>query len=326
MTGEAMTSMHAMTISRAGGPEVLTLAEVERPTRVNAEVLIRVIAAGVNPIDAKTRAGRGVFAALPALPAILGNDVSGVVEEAPYELHPLQPGTEVYAMGMVPRIAGTYAEYVSLPALSVVPKPAALSHVEAAGVPLAALTAWGMVVQTAQAHEGQRMLIHAGAGGVGHFAVQFAAHVGAHVVATGSERNADWLRELGAAEVIDYRTTRFEEEVSDLDVVIDLIGNVADDTGTRSLRTLRPGGLIVNAPSGSWPTMAAEAAAAGVRATGYRVSSDGRVLEGITRLIESGEVRVHVDRVFDLEDAAEAHRVLEEGHTRGKLVLRVAEG
>ena len=211
-------------------------------------------------------------------------------------------------------------------ALSVIRKPADLSHVEAAAVPLAALTAWGMVVETAKAHEGQRILIHAGAGGVGHFAVQFAAYFGAHVITTGSERNRGWLRELGASEVIDYTTERFEERVSDVDVVVDLIGNTADDTATRSLKVLRPGGLIVNGPTGSWPTMAQDAAAAGVRATGYRVAPDGSTLAVISRLLDSGDVRVFVDRVFDLADAAEAHRAIEAGHTRGKLVLKVAEG
>ncbi|MEO5919896.1 MAG: NADP-dependent oxidoreductase, partial [Pseudolysinimonas sp.] len=280
----------------------------------------------VNPIDAKTRAGKGGFAGIGSFPAILGNDFSGIVVEAPYDAHPLQPGTEVYGMTLTPRTPGTYAEYVPVSALSVIPKPRALSHVEAAAVPLAALTAWGMVVETAKAHEGQRILIHAGAGGVGHFAVQFAAFFGAHVISTGSERNRGWLRDLGASEVIDYTAERFEERVSDIDVVIDLIGNNADDTATRSLGVLRPGGLIVNGPAGSWPTMAQDAEAAGVRATGYRVSPDGDTLAVISRLLESGDVRVYVDRVFDLEDAAEAHRAIEGGHTRGKLVLKVAEG
>lgn len=321
-----MTTMRAMTMAQPGGPEVLALADVERPVRVNAEFVIQVVAAGVNPIDAKTRAGKGAFPGITALPAILGNDFSGVVVEAPYESHPLQPGTEVYGMGMVPRMSGAYAEYLTVPALSVVKKPATLSHVEAAAVPLAALTAWGMVVETAKAHEGQRMLIHAGAGGVGHFAVQFAAYFGAHVIATGSARNASWLREMGAAEVIDYTAERFDEVLDPVDAVIDLIGNVKDDTGSRSLRVLRPGGIIVNGPTGSWPTMAEEAATAGVRATGYRVSPDGATLAIISRLLESGDVKVYVDRVFDLEEAAEAHRVLEEGHTRGKLVLSIAAG
>lgn len=321
-----MSTMRAMTFSSAGGPEVLTPGRVPMPVRANAELLVKVVAAGVNPIDAKTRAGRGAFGAIGSFPAVLGNDFSGIVVESPYEAHPLQPGTEVYGMGMVPRMSGAYAEYLTVTELSVIRKPATLSHVEAAGVPLAALTAWGMVVQTAKAHEGQRMLIHAGGGGVGHFAVQFAAYFGAHVIATGSPRNLSWLRELGAAEVVDYTSSRFEEVVDEVDAVIDLIGNVAHDTGSRSLRVLRPGGLIVNGPTGSWPTMVAEAAAAGVRATGYRVAPDGATLAVVSRLLESGDVRVYVDGVFDLEQAAEAHRAVETGHTRGKLVLKVAEG
>jgi len=318
--------MRAMAMTRAGGPEVLALTELDKPARVNAEVLVRVVAAGVNPIDAKTRAGRGAYPGIASLPAVLGNDFSGVVEEAPYEAHPLQPGTEVYGIGMVPRLPGAYAEYVSVNAFSVAKKPPSLSHVEAAGVPLAALTAWGMVVETAKAHEGQRMLIHAGAGGVGHFAVQFAAYFGAHVIATGSARNEGWLRELGAAEFVDYTAERFEEVLDPVDAVIDLIGNVADETGSRSLDALRPGGIIVNGPTGSWPTMADEAARAGVRATGFRVVPDGSTLAIVSRLIESGDVRVYVDRVFDLEEAAEAHRAIESGHTRGKIVLRVSDG
>ena len=321
-----MATMRAMTMIDTGGPEVLELAERDRPTRVGSEVLVRVLAAGVNPIDAKTRAGRGAFAAVERLPVVLGNDFSGVVVESPYAAHPLQPGTEVFGMGMVPRMSGAYAEYLAVSSLSVVRKPASLSHLEAAGVPLAALTAWGMVVDTAKAHEGQRMLIHAGAGGVGHFAVQFATYFGAHVIATGSARNAAWLRELGAAEVVDYGSERFEERVDPVDVVIDLIGNARDDTATRSLRILRPGGLIVSAPGGSWPTMAEETAEAGVRGTGYQVAPDGATLAVIARLLDSGDVHVHVDRVLDLADAAEAHRLIDGGHVRGKLVLRVAEG
>ena len=321
-----MTTMRAMTMSEAGGPEVLSMTEIDRPARVSAELLIKVVAAGVNPIDVKTRSGRGAFGAIASFPVVLGNDFSGIVVEAPYAAHPLQPGTEVYGMGMVPRMSGAYAEYLSVSGLSVIRKPSTLSHVEAAGVPLAALAAWGMVVETAKAHEGQRMLIHAGAGGVGHFAVQFAAFFGAHVIATGSTRNAGWLHELGAAEVIDYSTTRFEDAAHDIDAVIDLVGNAKDDTATRSLSVLRPGGIVVNGPGGSWPTMAEEAAAAGMRATGFQVAPDGSTLAIISRLLESGDVRVYVDQVFDLDRAAEAHRLVEDGHTRGKIVLKVSEG
>jgi NADPH:quinone reductase-like Zn-dependent oxidoreductase len=318
--------MRAVTMDRTGGPDVLAIGEVADPIRINAEVLVKVVAAGVNPIDAKTRAGKGVSSAITAYPAVLGYDFSGVVVESPYEAHPLQPGDEVYGMTLAPRFGGSYAEYVTVPSLSVVRKPSTLSHVEAAAVPLAALTAWGLVVEVAKAHEGQRVLIHGASGGVGHFAVQFASYFGAHVIATGSTRNVSWLRELGAAEVVDRTTTRFEDVVRDVDVVIDLIGNVHDETGRRSLATLRKGGLIVNAPTGSWPDFGAETAAAGVRGTTYKVAPDGATLAIVSRLVQSGDVKVFVDRVFDLDEAAAAHEALETGHTRGKLVLKVCEG
>jgi NADPH:quinone reductase-like Zn-dependent oxidoreductase len=321
-----MSTMRAVVIDATGGPDVLHLGEVARPTRINAEFLVKVVAAGVNPIDAKSRAGKGVSAAFGPYPIVLGNDFSGIVMETPYAAHPIKVGDEVFGMTMVPRFGGAYAEYLTVPATCLARKPRALSHVEAAGVPVAALTAWGAVVDVAKAHEGQSMLIHAGAGGVGHFAIQFASFFGAHVITTGSPRNAGWLRELGASEVIDYTSTRFEDLAHDVDVVIDLIGNVKDDTGTRSLSVLRPGGLIVTVPTGSWPTMFEEAAAAGMRATDYRVPADGATLAVISRLLESGDVRVFVDQVFELADAPAAHTAVEGGHTRGKIVLKVSDG
>lgn len=317
--------MRAVVFDAPGSADVLHLASVPTPRPVMSEVLVRVVAAGVNPIDAKTRAGRGVSGSIPSYPSTLGFDFSGVVVHSPFAAHPFPAGTEVFGMGAFPRAGGTYAEYTVAPTLSLARKPAALSHVEAAGVPLAALTAWGLVVETAHAHEGQRILIHAGPGGVGHFAVQLAAYFGAHVTATGSARNLPWLRELGASVVIDHATTRFEDVVGEVDVVIDLIGNVYDDTGTRSLTVLRPGGLYVVVPTGSWPGFAAAAAEAGVRATGYTVTPDGGVLATIGRLLESGAIQVYVDRVHPLDEAATAHRELERGHTRGKIVLSVGE-
>ena len=320
-----MTKMRAMAIESTGDADVLHLTEIERPVRVNNELLVRVFAAGVNPIDTKSRAGHGVSGAITSWPAVLGVDFSGVVVEPAYESHPLAPGDEVFGMATVPRSSGSYADFVSVSTMSVARKPLSLTHIEAAGVPLAALTAWGMVVDVAKAHQGQRILIHAGAGGVGHFAVQLASYFGAHVIATGSTAKTAWLRELGAAEVIDHTTTRFESVVSNVDVVVDLIGNDHDNTGTRSLGVLRRGGLIVNAPTGSWPTMVSEATGADVRATSYRASPDGATLAVIGRLLDSGDLHVHVDQVFDLEHAADAHRMLELGHTRGKIVLRLSE-
>lgn len=324
MTKEPGT-MRAMAATGAGGPEVLVPVVAPMPARANAEVVVRVLAAGVNPIDAKTRAGRGVAGAIGSWPVILGYDLAGIVVESPYEAHPLAVGNAVYGMTMVPRFGGSYAEFAAVPELFLAPKPPSLSFEEAAAVPLAALTAWGMVVDVARAHEGQRVLIHAGAGGVGHVAVQLASFFGAHVVATCSARNVSFVSELGAARVIDYTSSRFEDEESDFDVVIDLIGNVHDDTGSRSLRVLRPGGLIINAPTGSWPTLHEEAEAAGVRATGYKTSPNGATLAVMSRMIEAGDLRVHVDRVLPLAEVAEAHRLLEGGHTRGKIVLRVGE-
>jgi NADPH:quinone reductase-like Zn-dependent oxidoreductase len=322
---EPPAEMAAIVIDAAGDADALRAASVPVPSPVLTELLVRVVAAGVNPIDAKTRAGRGVSAAIDAYPATLGFDFSGVVVKSPYESHPFPPGTAVFGMASFPRTGGTYAGYVVAPSLSVARKPASLSHVEAAGVPLAALTAWGLVVETAHAHEGQRVLIHAGSGGVGHFAVQFAAYFGAHVTVTGSARNASWLRELGASVVIDYTTTRFEEVVGEVDVVIDLVGNEQARTGTRSLQVLRPGGLYVLVPTGSWPGYAEAAADAGVRATSFKVTPDGSALATIARLLDSGAVQVYIEQVFDLSDAAAAHRAIEGGHTRGKLVLRVSD-
>ena len=318
-------TMRAVVFDAPGAADVLRTGTVPTPAPILSELLVRIVAAGVNPIDAKTRAGSGVSGAITAFPSTLGFDFSGVVVRSPYEAHPFPVGTEVFGMAAYPRSGGTYAEYAIAPTLSVARKPAALSHAEAAGVPLAALTAWGLIVETAHAHEGQRILIHAGAGGVGHFAVQLAAYFGAHVIATGSERNLPWLRELGASVVIDYATTRFEDVTGDVDVVIDLIGNAHDDTGTRSLGVLRPGGLYILVPTGSWPGYANAAADAGVRASSYKVAPDGGVLATIARLLESGAIQVYVDRVFGLDDASAAHRELERGHTRGKLVLSVGE-
>jgi NADPH:quinone reductase-like Zn-dependent oxidoreductase len=318
-------TMRAAVIDAPGDADALRIAEIPTPSPVLSEVLVRIVAAGVNPIDAKTRSGAGISGAIADFPVALGMDFSGVVVSAPFEAHPFPPGTEVFGIANFPRTGGSYAEYAVVPSLSLARKPVALSHVEAAGVPVAALTAWGLVVETALAHEGQRILIHAGSGGVGHFAVQFAAYFGAHVIATGSTGNLEWLRELGAAEVVDYSRERFEEVVAPVDVVIDLVGNVRDDTGTRSLSVLRPGGLLAQVPTGSWPGYREAAAAAGVRATSYKVLPDGGALATIARLLESGAVQVYVEKVFDLDAAADAHAAIERGHTRGKLVLRVSD-
>ncbi|CAM5675556.1 NADP-dependent oxidoreductase OS=Streptomyces tendae OX=1932 GN=F3L20_19370 PE=3 SV=1 [Streptomyces tendae] len=315
--------MKAVILRKFGGQEVLAAEEVARPEPLPTEVLVRVRAAGVNPVDWKTRQGQGM-AGLQQLPLILGWDVSGVVEEVGFGVTTLKPGDEVYGMPWFPRAANGYAQYVTAPARQWARKPASLGHVHAAAVPLAALTAWQILVDTVHVRTGQRVLITAAAGGVGHFAVQFARHLGAHVIATAGAARHTWLKELGAEETIDYTTTRFEEVAAGVDVVIDLVGDGQDRTSTRSLRTLRPGGLLVAVPSGVSPELASAAETAGVRAVPFLVEPDGPALTAIAALIDAGEVAVEVEETFPLEQAAAAHARGESGRTRGKLVLTVA--
>jgi NADPH:quinone reductase-like Zn-dependent oxidoreductase len=318
------TSMRAVVQHTLGGPGVLSVEQVSRPEPLPTEVRVKVHAAGINPVDWKTRAGAGMAGVLGEPPFILGWDVSGVVEKVGFGVTTLQEGDEVYGMPWFPRAAGGYAEYVTAPARQFARKPSSVSHEQAAAVPLAALTAWQALVDTAHVRSGQRVLIHAAAGGVGHLAVQFAKHLGACVLGTARAAGHDWLTKLGADELIDYTAVRFEDAVSDVDVVLDLVGDLHDNTGTRSLDVLRPGGLLVAVPAGVSPELAAAAEAKDVRVTPFLVEPDGPVLTTIGALIDSGEVAVEVEEVFPLEKVAEAHTRGESGHTRGKLVLRVA--
>lgn len=317
-------TMRAVVQDTFGGPEVLRVEQVPRPVPLPTEVLVRVHAAGINPVDWKTRGGTGMADVLGSPPFTLGWDVSGVVEEVGFGVTTLKAGDEVYGMPWFPRAASAYAEYLTAPARQLARKPATVDHVHAAAVPLAALTAWQAIVDTAHVQPGQRVLITAAAGGVGHFAVQLARHLGAHVITTASAARHSWLRELGADETIDYTTTRFEEAVKDLDVVIDLVGDAHDLTSTRSLKVLRPGGLLVAIPAGVSQQLARAAEAAGVRATPFLVEPDGAALTTITQLIDGAEVVVEVGETFPLEQASVAHARGEAGHTRGKLVLTVA--
>lgn len=315
--------MRAVVQDGFGGPEVLRIERVPRPVPLPTEVLVRVHAAGINPVDWKTRGGTGMAGLLGEPPFTLGWDVSGVVEEVGFGVTTLKAGDEVYGMPWFPRVANAYAEYVTAPARQWARKPATIDHVHAAAVPLAALTAWQAVVDTAQVQAGQRVLITAAAGGVGHFAVQFARHLGAHVIATASAARHPWLKELGAGESIDYTTTRFEDAVADVDVVIDLVGDAHDQTSTRSLKVLRPGGLLVAIPAGVSAELAEAAEATGVRVTPFLVEPDGTALAAIAGLIDAGEVAVEVEETFPLEQAGTAHARGEAGRTRGKLVLTV---
>ncbi|HUQ56416.1 NADP-dependent oxidoreductase [Lentzea sp.] len=315
--------MRAVVQHAFGGPDVLSVQEVPRPEPLPTEVRVKVHAAGINPVDWKTRAGGGMAGVLGEPPFVLGWDVSGVVEKVGFGVTTLREGDEVYGMPWFPREAGGYAEYVTAPARQFARKPSSIGHEQAAAVPLAALTAWQALVDTAHVTPGQRVLVHAAAGGVGHLAVQFAKHLGAHVIGTARAGGHDWLTKLGADEVVDYTAVRFEDAISGVDVVIDLVGDAHDNTSTRSLEVLRPDGLLVAVPSGMSPGLTAAAEAKGVRVSPFLVEPDGPALTRIAELIDAGEVAVEVEETFPLEEVAAAHIRGESNRTRGKLVLRV---
>ncbi|MCB5166621.1 NADP-dependent oxidoreductase [Streptomyces bambusae] len=307
--------MRAVVVNQWGGPETLTVAELDRPAPGLGEVLVRVHAAGVNPVDWKTRATGGLIE-WGAVPAV-GWDVSGTVEAVGPGVTVFRPGDEVFGMPLFPRQAGGYAEYVVAPARHLAPKPESLTHVEAAALPLAALTAWQALVDTAGVQPGQRVLVHAAAGGVGHFAVQIAKALGAYVIGTASAGKHDLVRSLGADEVVDYRTVRFEDVVSDVDVVLDGLGG---ETAERSLKVLRPGGRLIVLPGPD--DVPAETGA--VRAEWMLVDPDHLGLREIAALVGRGALKPVVEAVLPLAEAAKAHELGEQGRTTGKIVLSVA--
>ncbi|MET9390474.1 NADP-dependent oxidoreductase [Streptomyces sp. NPDC006624] len=308
-------TMRAVSQDVLGGPEVLKTVEIERPAPRPNEVLVRVRAAGVNPTDWKHRATGG-FLGEP--PFVLGWDVSGVVEAVGIGVAAFAPGDEVFGMLPYPFGHGSHAEYVIAPVRALTRKPAGLDHVQAGALPLVSLTAWQALTEHADLRPGQRVLVHAAAGGVGHVAVQIAKERGAYVIGTASAGKHEFLRELGADEAVDYRETDFAEAVKDVDVVLDTIGG---DTSVRSLRVLRPGGVVVSIlPVGS-DDFTREAERLGVRAVRMLVDADRAGMEAIARLAESGTLRATIAGTFPLAAAAEAHESGDTGRTTGKLVL-----
>jgi NADPH:quinone reductase-like Zn-dependent oxidoreductase len=292
----------AVQVTRFGGPEVLAVTELANPEPISTEVLVRVLAAGVNPVDCKTRRGQGVARWVGPPPFVPGWDVAGVVESVGYGVTRFEVGDSVYGMPRFPRAAGGYAELVTAPALQLAKTPATLSATEAAAVPLAALTAWQCLVDAAGVKRGTKVLVHGARGGVGHIAVQIAKSRGAQVLTTS-------------------RRQRHALDERDLDVALDLVGGA--DT-MRTLDTLHDGGLLLAVADGAPDDVKKAAARRGVRVLEPLVEPDGRSLDDISRLIESGELTVNVEEVFPLAQAARAHEALETGGRKGKLVLSVA--
>ena len=305
--------MKAVCIHSFGGPEVLQLEEVATPTPAADEVLVRVRAASVNPIDFKIRSGQ---AGRGSLPAVLGRDIAGTIEATGAELSAFRQGDAVFAL--LDRDHGGYAEYVIVKARDLARKPERLDFVQAAAVPLAAITAWQGLFDQGALQSAELVLIHGGAGGVGHFAVQLAKAKGARVATTVAAQDVAFMRELGADPVIDYQHQRFEQQVREVDLVFDLVGG---ETQERSWGVLKRGGRMVSTLT---PPSEERARALGVRVAHYMAQSNAQELTAIARLIDEGKVRPHIERIYPLEDVRAAQEALEHGHTQGKIVLKMA--
>jgi NADPH:quinone reductase-like Zn-dependent oxidoreductase len=312
-------TMKAIRIHNYGGPEVLKYEDAWRPQPGEGEVLIRVHAASVNPIDWKVREGHMKDFWPQKFPLILGWDLSGVVEELGRGASRFKIGDEVYSLPD-PTRNGAYADYIVVGEPELALKPNSLHHIRAAAVPLAALTAWQSLFDTAQLQPGQRVLIHAGSGGVGHLAVQLAKWKGAYVFATASTKNQDLLHKLGVDEPIDYTQQRFEDIARNIDIVLDTIGG---ETQERSWSVLKKGGNLVSLVQ---PPSGEKAKELGIRAALLGARPNGAQLAEIAKIIEAGKLAPVLDRILPLTEVRRAHELSQSGHTHGKIVLRVSNG
>jgi alcohol dehydrogenase len=334
--------MKAAQIYEYGPSDVFRVEDLPRPVLKPRDVLVEVHAASVNPIDYKIRNGGQRGGIRYKLPHVLGMDVSGVVIEVGSAVTRFKVGDEVYSSPTHSR-NGTYAEMVAIDERAVARKPSNLTHEEAASIPLVGLTAWESLVIKADLKPGEKVLIQAGSGGVGTFAIQLAKAMGAHVITTCSGRNEELVRSLGADEVVDYTKQDFAEVLSELDVVVDALGQEAQH---KALKVLRRGGRLACLNAGLPIYTAKYGPTLGLLRTGwgilsfklkarfrYGVSSwtilrqtDGALLDKITTYLEDGSIRPIIDKVFPLEQIAEAHKAIETGRTRGKIVIAVKPG
>lgn len=318
--------MKAIQIHKYGGPRALTYEEVPRPEPKEDELLIRVHATSVNPADWQIRSGRR-FKLKKPFSLILGFDVSGVIEAVGSSVANFKAGDAVFGMLDI-RKGGAYAEYVTAPAMNFAHKPRSLDHIQAAALPVVALTAWQALFEAAQLSVGQRILIHAAAGGVGHITVQLAKWKEAYVIGTASGHNENFLRKIGVDEFINYRTTRFEKIVRDVDVVLECINRdiavepVPGGTLERSWSVLKKNGVLVSICATPSSEIAAEY---GVRGKYILVQPNKVQLTEVANLVDAGHVKPTIDAVLSLKEARKAHKLSKKGHTRGKIVLQVVE-
>ncbi|HEY5408245.1 MAG TPA: NADP-dependent oxidoreductase [Ginsengibacter sp.] len=308
--------MKAIQIHEFGGPEVLKYEDAPKPKPGADEVVIKVFATSVNPIDWKIREGHAKGKFPIKFPLIPGWDVSGEIDEVGSNILNFRKGDEVYSRPD-PTKNGTYAEYVVVKANLINLKPQSIDHEKAAAVPLAGLTAWQALFDYGKLQQGQKVLIHAASGGVGTFAVQFAKWKGAYVIGTTSKENMDFVKKLGADKVIDYKNEKFEEKLKNIDLVIDLIGG---DTQKRSLKVIKRGGRLITTVQVENQEATKEK---NIHIEGFLAQSLPEELEQIKQLIDSGKVKPVVSKIMPLKDAAKAQKLSEKGHTRGKIVLQV---
>lgn len=311
--------MKAFVLTGSGSIANLTEKEVGIPVLKNDEVLVRVKAISINPVEVKTIKGAGKWAKMKDLdPLILGWDISGTVTETGSEVTNYKAGDEVFGMVNFPGHGQAYAEYVAAPAAHLVLKPANISFEEAAAATLAALTAYQALLSHFTFKKGDRVLIHAASGGVGHYAVQFAKHFGAYVIGTSSAENRDFVLGLGADEQIDYKNQRFEELLTDIDFVLDTLGAENID---RSLQVLKKGGTIISIPSGLSEQVTEKATAKGMHGYTFMVHSDGADMKKIADLLERGIVKSRVFKAFPFAQLPDAVTQVATSKTRGKVVV-----
>lgn len=319
--------MKAIRINKFGGPEVMKLEEIERPVPASDEILVKVYASGVNPADWIVRNGGNDFLrSFLKLPMTIGWDAAGIVEETGSEVTEFKKGDEVYGVPNFPGSNGSYAEYCAAKASQFAKKPKSISFNEAAGVPLVGLVAWTSIFDLGKLQSGQRILIHGASGGVGSFATQFAKAKGAYVIATASTGNLEFLKQIGADEVIDYKNQDFEELLKDIDVVFDASPLRDDNQRLKSISILKHGGILVSVNVDFPFSEKVLEALAEKNAKGEILSAQKdhqELLTEIAQLIDEGKVKVVISKVFPLNEVAEAHRESETWHVRGKLILEI---
>src|SRR5215472_10909841 len=310
--------MKAVVVNEYGGPEVLKYQDAPRPEPKNDEILVRVMAAAVNPVDTYVRQGMFAKRGIDNRPLIIGYDIAGIVEKTGADAKKFKAGDQVYSYLSVMR-GGGYAEYAIAKESETALKPKNINFAEAAAVPLAATTAWQALIDQAKIKKGQTVLIHGGSGGVGSFAIPIAKSRDTKVIATASTAHQTSLKQLNVDQPIDYTTTKFEDVVKDVDVVLNCVR--ADALG-RSYGVVKKGGIIVSITDEPDQN---ECAKHGIRGTRMGAHPDSKVLEELTKLIEAGQMKAIVSQTFPLAEASKAHEQIETHHTLGKIVLKVAD-